>query len=64
MPGRVSDVITVPTGDWKSRLDPEFVRLRELILERLGILGDVQGLPPDAPQQILSTMLAASASHA
>jgi sulfonate transport system ATP-binding protein len=64
MPGRVSDVIAVPTGDWKSRLDPEFVRLRETILEKLGILGDTQQLPPDTPAPVLSSLMSPSASHA
>jgi sulfonate transport system ATP-binding protein len=63
-PGRISDVIPVPTGNWKSRLDPEFVHLREVILGRLGILGDVQAPAPDQIAPTPTALLSPSASHA
>jgi sulfonate transport system ATP-binding protein len=39
-PGRVSDIITVPADQSKNRIDPDFMRLRERILGKLGLQGD------------------------
>jgi sulfonate transport system ATP-binding protein len=44
-PGRISDIIPVPQGCSKNRIDAEFIRLRELILRKLGLHGDANPEP-------------------
>ena len=39
------------------------VHLREVILEKLGILGDAQQPPPDTPESLMSLLVPSSVSH-